>query len=160
MTYDIEVVENSLLSLVKQHLPAKLSEIEAEKADGVLLPAPTDDQYYTGTDIDEKVVNYDFIVIHGVGHQGAISISSATAQDNIYGFVFLFSEQNAPSGELRKKILRYSRAIKEVFEYHFDAFPFLSNLKIYMLAPENWQENDKSPVYKAGGAFIETVLAS
>lgn len=160
MKCDIEIVENKLLDLVKTKLSAKLSEIETEKDDGVTLEVPTDAQYFNGTDIDEEIVNQELIVRYGLVESSVISISSATAEENNYIFLIYLTDLNAPQGEMRKKLFRYTRALKEIFEENFDKFSFLSRLDIKIIAPALWRENDASPVYKVGGVYIETSLAS
>jgi len=158
MKCDIEIVEDKLLELVKDKLPAKLAEIDAEKADGVTLDVPMDAQYFNGTDIDEEVINQGILVRYGIVESEAISLPSATAQDNTYIFLIYLNELNAPQGELRKKLFRYSRAFKEIFEENFRKFTFLSGMDVTVVAPAIWQENDRSPAYKVGGVYIKTAM--
>jgi len=160
MKCDVEIVEDKLLELVQSELPAKLAEIQAEKADGVVLDVPTDAQYFNGTDIDEEVINQVMFVKYGLFETIADSNSSATAEVNVYGFLFYFDELNGPQGDVRKKIFRYTRAIIEIFEENFDKFPYLSRLNVGTIAPALWRDNEKSPVYKVGGAYIATSIVA
>lgn len=160
MKYDIELVETKLLTLVKAKLPAKLTEIETDKGDGLTLDVPTDSQYYNSTDIDEEVINQSPLIKYGVVINDVVSISAATAEDNTYMFLIHFDDLNETQGVVRKKLLRYSRAFKEIFEENFKAFSFLSSLQIQTIAPHLWRENERSPVYKVAGVYIQTSLAS
>ena len=160
MKYDIERLEADLLALVKAKLPAKLAEITAEKADSIVLGVPTDAEYFNTT--DDEVNNDKLSVQYGVVDGSAFSISSNTTEDNRYIFLIYLNELNSQPGVVRKKLFRYIRAFKEIFEENFDRFPCVSNIKVQSIAPTSagWDENENSPVYKVGGVYIETSLAS
>lgn len=158
--YDIEIVEQKLLELFKSKLAAKLAEIDADKDDGITLEVPTDAQYYDGTDIDEEVINQTPLIRHGIVTTDTNSISAATAEVNGYLFLILLDGLNEEQGVIRKRLFRYARAFKEIFEENFDAFSFLSNITITTIAPALWRENELSPVYKTSGVYIEAALAS
>jgi len=160
MKCDVEVLENQLLALVKAKLPAKLAEITTEKADSITLEVPTDAQYFNTTDDEVNVSNQPLLVRYGLEDQSPNSISSATAEDNVYIFLIYLNDLNKKAGVLRKKLFRYIRAFKEIFEENFDAFPHVSKMIIKTIAPQMWMENETSPVYKVGGVYIETSLVS
>jgi len=149
-----------LLNLIKSKLPAKLAEIDAEKADGVVLDVPTDEQYYNSTDFDDRVFSQDWLVRYGLEMSETNSITSATAEDNTYIFLVQWTNLNAPEGDTRKRLFRYSRAFKEILEENFDRFPYMSKFKIVTIAPALWAENARSPVYKVGGVRLKTAIAS
>lgn len=158
MKYDVEILEADLLALVQAKLPGKLTEITAEKADSITIPAPTDAQYFNST--DDEVDNRTFGVRYGLEDPNPASISSNTAEDNIYVFLVYLNEMNELPDVVRKKLFRYTRALKEVFEENFDQFSFVSKMNIVTIAPQSWAENEISPVYKVGGVYIETSLVS
>lgn len=160
MKCDVEKLEADLLVLVKAKLPAKLAEITAEKADSITLPAPLDSEYFNST--DDEVDNRKLSVQYGLIDGSPLSISSATAEDNRYIFLIYLNEMNKNPGIVRKKLFRYIRAFKEIFEENFDSFPHVSDMKVQTIAPTSasWEENETSPVYKVGGVYIETSLAS
>ncbi|MGY5854061.1 MAG: hypothetical protein RTU92_10875 [Candidatus Thorarchaeota archaeon] len=146
------------MELVQNNLAAKLAEIDAEKADGITLEVPASDQYFNST--DDEVVNQSLVVYYGLTDGNPNSIGSATAEDNRYMFLIFLDELNLQPGIVRRKILRYIRAFKEIFEENFDRFPFLSLMKVQTIAPNSasWDENETSPVYKVGGVYIETSI--
>jgi hypothetical protein len=159
MKYDIERLEADLLALVKSKLPAKIAEIQAEKADSINLVVPVDADYFNTT--DDEVINRKLSVQHGAVDGLPNSIGPATAEENRYVFIVYLNELNeGPGGAVRKKLFRYARAFKEILEENFDRFPQVSNMKIQTIAPQAWAENENSPVYKAGGIYIKTSLAS
>lgn len=160
MKYDIEILEADLLTLVKSKLPAKIAEITAEKADSITLPVPTDSEYFNTT--DDEVSNRKLLLQYGVIDGAPLSISSNTAEDNRYIFLIYLNELNKKPGIARKMLFRYIRAFKEIFEENFDRFPHLSNMTVQTIAPTSasWEENEMSPVYKVGGVYIQTSLAS
>jgi len=157
MKYDIEIAEADLLALVKVQLPAKLTEITAEKADSITLAVPADAEYFNGT--DDSVDNRALSVYYGLIDDTPNSIGSATAEEGRFMFLFYLNELNQKQGVIRKKLFRYIRALKEIFEENFDYFPYLSTFKIVTIAPQSWRENETSPAYKVGGIYIETALA-
>jgi len=157
MKFDIETLEADLLALVKLKLPAKIAEITAEKADSIALDVPGNSQYFNST--DDEVDNRKLSVQYGIIENDPASISSNTAENGSYIFLVYLSEINNKPGILRKKLFRYIRALKEVFEENFDRFPCASNMKITTIAPQSWRENEMSPVYKVGGIYIKTSIA-
>lgn len=158
MKYDVEILEADLLALVKANLPGKLTEITAEKADSITIPAPTDSQYFNST--DDEVDNRTLSVRYGLEDQRPVSITSNTAEDNVYLFLVYVNEINQLPGVVRKKLFRYARALKEVFEENFEQLSFVSKMVVQTIAPQSWAENEKSPTYKVSGVYIETSLVS
>lgn len=160
MKYDVEKLEADLLALVKAKLPAKITEINTDKADSITLLVPTDAQYFNTTDDEASASNQILTVLYGLTGGSPISIQSATAEENQYIFLIYFNNLNLAAGIVRRSLLRYTRAFKEVFEENFDRLSFVSNMNIITIAPQLWRENEKSPVYKVAGVYIETSLAS
>ncbi len=160
MKYDVEKLEADLLSLVKSKLPSKLAEITAEKADSITLTIPVDADYFNTT--DDEVLNRKLSVQYGLIDGSPLSISSNTAETNRYLFLIYLDELNAKPGVIRKKLFRYIRAFKEIFEENFDRLSFVSKMEINVISPTSasWDENEISPVYKVGGVYIETSIAS
>lgn len=160
MKCDIETVEADLLTLVQAELPGKIAEITAEKADSITLDVPLASQYFNTT--DDAVNNYKLSVLYGLVDGDPFSISSSTAEVNRYMFLIYLDEMNESSGIVRKKLYRYIRALKEIFEENFFNFPQLSNMTLQSIAPTTagWDENEISPRYKVGGVYIETSIAS
>lgn len=160
MRYDPERLEADLLKLVKAKLPAKLSEIEAEKADSIVLTVPVDSQYFNTT--DDQVDNRKLSVMYGLVDGTPLSIGSNTSEDNRYMFLIYLDETNLKPGVARKILFRYIRALKEIFEENFNYIPCTSKFILQTIAPTSasWDENENSPVYKVGGVFIQTSIAS
>jgi hypothetical protein len=158
MKYDVETLEAELFNLVKSKFPAKLTEITLEKSDGITLDIPTDDQYFNST--DDEVDNRTISVRYGLEDQAPSSVGGSTAEDNIYIFLVFLNEINQQTGIVRKKLFRYIRALKEIFEENSDSLQCVSSLKIRTIAPQSWTENENSAVYKVGGVYIETAIAS
>ncbi len=157
MKCDVETVEADLLALVQAKLPDKIAEITAEKADGIVLTVPANTDYINTT--DDEVNNTDLIVHYGITDGVPLSIGSNTAEDNRYVFNIYLDELNQQPGIVRKKLFRYIRALKEIFEENFKKFSYLSSMKVETIAPGMWQKNEQSPIYKVGGVYIETSLA-
>lgn len=154
--YDIEQLEEDLLAIVQSNLPAKLAEIDAEKNDGIILVAPTDSQYFSTT--DDEVNNESVFIMYGADDSETVSIASSTSEDVKYFFIVYTNDINSVPGETRKRILRYSRALKEVINENFRSISFASSLVVATVAPFSWGENERSPVYKAGGIYLRTTL--
>jgi len=159
MKYDIEKLEEGILALIQENIPAKIAEINAEKADGILLQTPTTDQYFNTT--DDEVNNNTLSVMYGIIDGSPLSIGSNTAEDNRYALLFYLDEKNQAAGVVRKKLLRYIRASKEIFEENFHSkLKFVSSLKVETIAPTtaSWDSNETSPTYKVGGVLIQASL--
>lgn len=162
MKYDIERLEEDLLALVQSKLPDKIAEISAEKADSIVLEVPLDSQYFNTTDDEVDVSNQTLNIQYGVIDGAPFSVSSNTSEDNRYIFLIYLNELNGIPGEVRKKLFRYIRAFKEIFEENFDRLTCASSIKVQSIAPTSasWDTNETSPVYKVGGVYINIAIAS
>lgn len=156
--YDIEVFESDLLSLVQTNLSAKLTAITTEKGDSITLTVPATDQYFNTT--DDEVNNQGIMVLYGVTDGLIDSISSHSAESIRFMLLVYLDEMNLLQGVVRKKILRYIRALKEIIQENFDKFPTASALQVETIAPQSFQDNERSPVYKVGGVYIQTSIFS
>lgn len=158
MKYDTEIFESDLLSLVKEKFPPKLAEIDAEKSDGIVLRVPLDSEYFNNT--SDRVNNDIMSVMYGIVDGITNSIGSSFAQENRYIFLVYLNDLNSPEGETRIRLLRYIRALTEIFNENFRTFQCVSAMKIESISPNQigWEENEDSPLFKVGGVYIEATI--
>ncbi len=154
--YDEERLEDDLLAIVQDNLPAKLTEIENEKNDGIVLEDIPSDQYYST--LLNDVLNNDPIIFYGTQSMSIEAITGATARNVMVFFEVLFLEDFS-GVDTRKKAFRYIRALREVIEENARKIPSTSGFEIEGTLPTDFVDLDSSNYYKIGGVAITTFIA-
>jgi hypothetical protein len=147
-------------ALLKDKLNDKIAAIEAEKTAAgspVGLPGVVDEAYFEQT-WNNKVFNYAPAIFFGLESTQTEGIGPATSQ-LIKVFVEAIIVDSGNDNLGHKRLHRYSRALKEVFEEHFGDFPGLKT-KIETVAPISFKvDEDSSDEVRVGGVSITTALA-
>lgn len=151
---DFEEAYKMYVGKFKTAFDQALTNIEAEKNDGIIMDKPQ--AWYDDT-LDETAKNFDFY--------GLISsiINPATVNgDTIAGnyeleFIMFVPNQQLEADVLRKKLLRYSRAFYDASKKCYRAVPGFAVAGVANLAPVNAQLNSSLP-YKVVGIAISFTL--
>jgi hypothetical protein len=153
--YDAEQFLNDVEAILKAHLPAKLAEISAEKADDMPIPAPKDESYMLQT-LNDKVNNFTPFLVYGLAPGMDQGIGPSTAEEWVVSVVIGITDtgQHAKKYPAAKKLLRYRRALKEVFEDHW--LKLRNGLKISVkgLTPVALQLQNSSEEHRVVGILI------
>ena len=154
---DSEVIEGLLIDLVKNNLSAKVTSINAEKNDSILITDIPETYYFTT--FRDGVNNADPFISYGYDTIDTDGIGSSSKKTFRFFCFVIFSDINPEnSGDFRKKMFRYSRAITEIFEEKSGDFGFF-NLNVIEIAPSDFSLNEDSPVLIISGAVISGVYA-
>lgn len=154
---DIEDIENFIIALIQENLPAKIAAINAEKGDSLLEDIPS--QNYLEDFFSSELTQSRFV------HYGSWPLET----DNItYDFaenwamfidVYLLIENNADSA--RKIVLRYTRAFREIIKENMDKITSLccSVDGVVALTPERGQKEDNDAIYQRSGIITNFILS-
>jgi nicotinate-nucleotide pyrophosphorylase len=150
--YDIEAFVDQVISTMQDDLPGKVTEINTEKGDELLINIPNESYY---GNIMLQVLNVNQFIYYQVvdietNTNGGLTAIAVTLQVSV---VFIDSSDVNTT----KKALRYSRALREVIQENFKISGSASRLKITEFAPQDIQVNEGSD-FKMGGIHITSTI--
>ena len=154
--FDLEDFRDILKAYLVDNMAAKVAEINTEKGDSLLVEIP-EAQYFQ--DFNEKIVNFtDFMYFGFLPFDPGISSGNSLAQPVSMFFLSMISDHEGGTvGE--NKLLRYTRAMTEIFQANATANAHISDLEITIMPPELVQIRPGADWYKAGGVYVKgTVL--
>lgn len=151
--FDLETFSDTLKAYLVDGMAAKIAEINTEKGDEPVLIEIPETQYFE--DFNEKIVNFkDFMYFGFLPFEPSIPNAGEIGQDTSMFFMTLVTDQN--SGKVgRNKILRYTRAMYEIFTANATANANISDLEITILPPESITLDFGSDWYKVGGVYVK-----
>lgn len=163
MKYDIEDLLDDLLAYCQANLPAKITAIEAEKVskskgvEGGLATVPNAAYYLQAW--DNAILNHPVAIFYGVEDIAANDISAGVTAQNYKIFFEIILTGNNQYGDVHKRIHRYSRALREIFEDYVKKNSFISRTKIEQVRPISFKlELDTSDETNVGGVSISTSI--
>ena len=154
--FDLEDFRDILKAYLVDNMAAKVAEINTEKGDSLLVEIP-EAQYFQ--DFNEKIVNFtDFMYFGFLPFDPGRSSGNSLAQPVSMFFLSMISDHEGGTvGE--NKLLRYTRAMTEIFQANATANAHISDLEITIMPPELVQIRPGADWYKAGGVYVKgTVL--
>lgn len=154
--FDIESFYDYCIALVKDNIGAKITEINNEKADSIVLVAPASNQYVS--DFSKQLLNENLFVYYTLldseitgqtGHGLAQEITM------LFYVCFLESENEI---DTVKKSLRYTRALTEIFLNDYKSASEISTIEINQILPQSAQFQNASDWYKISGVEIKGTI--
>jgi hypothetical protein len=153
---DIEVVEDKILEIIKAALPAKLIEINTEKGD-TLLTNIAEKNYLP--DFYQKELTPPLFIFYGITEPEVTSNGSDFATTWTVFYHILIEDINKLS-LMRKKVLRYTRALYEVVCENSDKISRYGNIpEISSLTPQDVHDIVNETPYKMGGITLKITLS-
>ena len=116
---DVEQILYGMDTALKSRLSGEIALINAEKADGIVL-LDVDDAAIFVQQLNDETINYDPYIIHGISNETISTAGRSSASTLGLFIVVAISSQNVDN--ISKRLLRYSRAIKQVVLKEFDTF--------------------------------------
>lgn len=156
--YDLEDLLDDVEQVLKDNFNTKLGQIDTEKNDSIVLaPVSSDEGYFLQT-LDGRIANANPIIYYSVADIESVGKGPATG--NIYQIeVVLMLRDAIDESNIGKRMFRYSRALKEVFEEQWATIGNGIRLKILSLVPIAFTELNTSQPYRAVGVRLEAGLA-
>ncbi len=162
MKYDLEDLLDDVETLLKTSLNAKIQAVESEKTSkgkglATGLSSIADDSFYRQTWSD-KILNTSPAIYFGIENVETSGVGPASAET-----IKIFSEvvivDSGMDDLTHRRVNRYSRAMKELFESNFAKFNYASKIKIETVRPTSFRlELDTSEEIKVGGVSISMTL--
>jgi hypothetical protein len=164
MIYDVEDLFFEIEAIVKNNLNAKIVAVEAEKTakgKGLALEQIASDAFYTQT-WDDNIWNKSPAVMIALDTIRPISNDSLNAQivPIVVEIILVKGINEAADGDTTRRILRYSRALKEIIEQNFDNNELRARIKVETIRPTSFRlEEDTSRELHFGGVELQIALA-
>lgn len=153
MKLDVECILENIEIFLKEKLNDKISAIDLEKNSGWNTEL-VDENAFIFQSLDNLPVNFDPILFYGISKVEGESIHSANAE--IYSIEISIIKADDESKTIGKKLLRYNRALKEIFQENcFKIGNVRPKIKVSSLQPISFQLQNSSNQFKAIGIEIE-----
>jgi len=154
--FDLENFSDTLKAYLVDNMAAKIAEINTEKGDDPVLIEIPETQYFE--DFNRKIVNFkDFMYFGFLDFETGIPNAGELGQPASMFFMTFVTDQN--SGVIgRNKILRYTRAMFEIFQENATEEANISDLEITILPPEAVKLDFGSDWYKVGGVYVKGTI--
>jgi hypothetical protein len=132
---DLEAVCVAIEAFMKQQLNAKIAALNTEKGDSITLSDVPDTAYYFSS-FGSEMGNFDPCILYGVKNievidsQGGAAIEKNTVQ------IYVIKADNGNDKLIARRMLRYQRALKEIFQEKWNSVLGSLHFKIFSLAPD------------------------
>lgn len=158
--YDIEALLGDIETFMKANLNTKLTAISTDKNDGISL-LPVDSNGYFFQTLNDKVTNYDPFVFYGLqdidNKGGQAGIGPGTEKKYSISVMICVSD-TGQDVNITKRVLRYSRALSELFETSWDRVGKSIKLKVQSLVPIPFTDINTSENFRVVGVLLEANL--
>jgi hypothetical protein len=144
--YDAESLLSDIETFLKANLNTKISAITTEKNDGITLRTVDSGAYFFQV-LDDKIANFNPIVVYGLTDWQSDGIGPANAEKVAIEIAIILTD-DSQDANIGKKMLRYHRALTELFNENWAKIRSSLKLKITSLPPItiglNGQENARA----------------
>lgn len=154
--YDIEAAIADIVSYLQSNLNAQITAVSTDKGDGVSLPLIDANAYFVHG-LDEKALTFDPFVVIAIDDVKSVGEGPMTSKKyDVHAVIVLANRQD---GLTLPRMLRYQRALEELFEAGWDKIRIGNKLKVQSLVPIALRLFDSSSDYRAVGLSLEVNLA-
>lgn len=156
-TKDIEDVLDDIETFLKANLNTKIGEVNTEKGDGITLLTIDSGAYFLQS-MANTVANFNPFVFYGISETRSEGIGPGTAKFYFVDVIIVVTDSgNDP--DIGRKVLRYNKALVELFENNYARVSGSDRLEVQSLEPVVFQLINSEDVYRAAGVRLEVVLA-
>ena len=155
--FDIEILLSDLRAIALANLNTKLASIDAEKNDGITLKQLDPDKVFF-QDLDKSdAAAAPLFLYYGLDDPVTDAIGAHTAlQLSIYFILVL--QDTAENFTYMTRLLRYMRAMQEIFQENYATIQYVSRIQVSSLSPVSFTV-EGTGTFKATGVKIKAVLA-
>jgi hypothetical protein len=156
-TYDVETLVDDLVTMFKAKLGAAITSINSEKGD-TLLVAPDANAWFF-QNLNDKMFNYEPFVFYAVDPILEQSNSASTSENVKISFeIALVDKGEIDTDSFYRKLLRYTRAFREVFLTNGRNIDSSVSMTIGSLSPLGIEVDGRT--IKTAGIVINASIAS
>lgn len=151
--YDVEKFCADLKAVVVGNINTKLLAIDAEKNDGIVLK-PIDADAYFFQELNGKVANYDPYLLYSIEDMGSSGHGPMTSQAPVIHFIIVLADTGQDVNGIAARMLRYQRALKEVFEEHWSENGNAIKIEISSMVPVQFTLMNSANPFRAIGVAV------
>ncbi len=156
--FDLEDLLDGIKTIMTTHLNTKISAINSEKNDQITLKAVESGAYFDNT-MDAAQANYDPFIFYGVSDMpGEASDYPGDSAYRAEIVVLICCADHGTDINISRRMLRYQRVLKEVFEERFDDAGGRCKLSVKTQVPVTIQLLNSSTRHKVVGVLLRTDL--
>lgn len=153
---DIETVIFKLADLAKAMMSEKISAINAEKNDGIILGDISSNAWFFQS-LDDGNHNYDPFILYFIDDLTAQGEGRAISRKCQLEFdIFLVNDYSV---DIQRKILRYQRCLEDTLLDCWGKIEPMYNLEIQSLTPVDVKMQNSSNIHKVFGVTINFEIA-
>jgi hypothetical protein len=153
--YDLEKLSFDLREICKANIVAKLLAIDTEKADGVTMQSPHASAYFFQALTKAQASQYPCFVFFGMDDPISDGLGPMSVEEVELFFIVMLKD-TAENEVYLQRMLRYSRALKEIFQENFNNTPWKNKLKITSVAPVSFQIAGVASTFAGAGVKVWT----
>lgn len=157
MKYDLEQLLSDLKAVCITNLNTKLAAITTEKGDSLSLPTISSDAYFFQRLDKNRVGPFKAFLFYAVEDPNADGIGPHTLEEYLINFIVALKD-TADGEDFTTRLLRYSRALKEIFETACTQNKVRTKIVVSSLSPQAFSMQDVPGVFKGVGVQIKAVI--
>lgn len=151
--YDIESFCSDIKTILTTYLNSKLTSIDSEKNDGITLKPVASDAYFF-QELNEATVNYDPYILYSVENIESEALGPVTSLRPTVHIILVLADQGSELAGIGTRMLRYQRALKEIFESHWTENQNGVKIKVQSLVPVQFSLMNSANSYRAIGIAL------
>lgn len=155
--YDLEALLLDLKNVCISGLNTKLASIAAEKSDNIPLSEISNDAYFFQRIEKNRASVYPAFLLFTVEDPTADGIGPHTLENYLLNFIVVLKD-TADADLFTTRLLRYSRALKEIFEEASIKNKIRARIQIASLSPQAFAIQDLTGTFRGVGVQIRTVI--
>jgi hypothetical protein len=155
--YDIESLCDDIKTILTTNLNDKLAEIDADKNDSITLATINSSAYHFQS-MNGANSNYNPFVFYGVQEIDGEGFHSNTPM-RIDVSIIIVVEDTGQDIDIGKRMLRYGRALKEVFEEGFQDIAQGVKISVQSQVPIEINLMNTSAIHRAIGVLVRADMA-
>lgn len=156
--YDTESLITELVALLQANLNPKIDALNAEKADDAPIYQVPNEAYFFQDINHERAPAYSVILFYGLEDPKTTTEGPHVMEDHTLHFIICVKE-TAETSAFTTKLLRYTRAVQEVFQDGWINNRNRCKLAISAISPTKFSADGVAGSWRCVGVKVETTLA-
>lgn len=158
MTQDIEKILDDIDTFLKANLNTQIAALNTEKGDSISLTTVDSDSYFYQS-LNNKVANADPFVFYGV--VDSVSEPAGPVTGVTYTIQVVIAKVDSGNDpDIGKRILRYGRVLKDLFENKWSSVSGSAKFEVSSLQPAGFDGLlNNSAKYRVVGVNLQTSIA-
>jgi hypothetical protein len=154
---DIETVLDDIETFLKANLNTQIAALNTEKADSITLDTVASDAYILQS-LNNTVTNFNPWVFYGIETTKSDGKGPSTAVTYVINVIIALTD-NGNDTNIGRRMLRYSRVLKDLFETNWRIISDRLTFTVESLEPISFKLQNNTASYMAVGVQLETTLA-